>query len=319
MAIFSFMARLGLDTAQFESGVKRAQSSAAGLGKSIRGHLGGELRGLGASLAGVFTIGAVKRFASEVVEMVQDIKDMSELLEMSTEDVQRLQKAASEAAIPFTRVVSALQRIEAEKAKALTGDEKSRSLFSMLGIDPGKAGALDILKQTVEASKRGAIENAAAFDLLGAKVGGLKRVVDELNQLGQLKVMSDEDVARIDQASKALENAWRLFKVDAAPVIVELLNAARVAVQAPGILKENLTSFAAGVVGGPAQLVAAQTQMASRLIGLTPEMANLNVPAISALPLPSRQSDQDAAVELLRQMNENTRKTAEALETSVNR
>lgn len=317
MAIFSFLARLGLDTAQFEAGVKRAQSSSAALGKSIKGHLGGELRGVGASLAGIFTIGAVKRFASEVVEMVQDIKDMSELLEMSTEDVQRLQKAASEAAIPFTRVVSALQRIEAEKAKALTGDEKSRSLFSMLGIDPGKAGALDILKQTVEASKRGAIENAAAFDLLGAKVGGLKRVVDELNQLGQLKVMSDEDVARIDQASKALENAWRLFKVDAAPVIVQLLNAASVAVQMPAVQLERLKAFAASLPGGPAGILAYQTETASKMLGL--KTGDTEMPSLSALPLPNRPSDQDAAVELLRQMNENTRKTAEALESTVNR
>lgn len=319
MAIFSFLARLGLDTTQFESGIKRAQSSAAGFGKSLKGHVTGEIRGLGASLAGMFTLGAVRNFASSITEMVGDIKDMSDLLEISTDDVQKLQKAAADAGQPFSRVVNALQKIEAARAQAMTGDEKATGIFSMLGIDPTQGGSLDILKAAIEASKRGAVENAVAFELLGTKVGNVKAVIDELKQQGPIEIISKDQIDKLDAASKRLEEAMRMTKIQAAPALggaMDELNKllawnnelARINKALPFLMASGplgglfFGAGAAGFNGG--------SQSVQQPISATPSQA----PAAQ-----SKMSDQDAAIQLLRQMNENTRRTAEVLETNAER
>lgn len=207
MAIFSFIAKLGLDTADFQAGVKRAQSAASGLGNDIRSHFGSGLKSIGASVAAAFSVAAVTGFASRVAETAGEIKDMSELLETSTDEVQRLQIAAQEADVPFAKIITSFQRIEQMKASAAIGDEKAKGLFQILGIDPSK-NSIDILKNAVNASERGARENAAAFDLLGGKVVHLKRVVSELNALPKIELISEQALNTIDRAEKTANRMW---------------------------------------------------------------------------------------------------------------
>lgn len=307
MAIFSFLARLGLDTTGFESGVKRAQSSAEALGKNIRGHIGGEIRGVGAALAGAFTLGAVKSFASSIAEMAGDIKDMADLLEISTDDVQKLMKAADDAAQPFSRVVSSLQRIESVRAKAMTGDDKARNLFSILGIDPSGGNAFEILQRTVEASRRGATENAAAFELLGSKVSGLRRVVDELQNQGQIKLLSEDDIKSIDDFAKAIKGIKRDIQLSVVQS-GQLGFWARVAERGREIDQESklgIMNFA--LSRAIAEEVIPGMLGDTRVRGLSTD----------PLPMPDRPlrqiSEQDAAIQLLREMNNNTRRTADVL------
>jgi len=218
MAIFTLLARLGLDTTEFSAGIKRAQSGAAGLGKSLKGHIGGQLSGIGASIAGAFTVGAVTGFVGELVHMADEIRDVAELLGVSTDEVQRLQKAANDAGQSFGSIVTAFQRIEGMRAKALTGDSKALSLFSILGIDPSKGSGIEVMRQAVEASKSGVYQNAAAFELLGKKVTGLKLVMDELRTQGPIKLISDDDLRKLDEANKKLEEAKRQMMASSAPV-----------------------------------------------------------------------------------------------------
>jgi len=206
--IFSFMARLGLDVTQFEAGVKRAQSAAAGLSGKLSSSLGSGMKALGAAAAAAFTVSAVKGFAESVAETAGEIKDMSELLEVSTDEVQRLQIAADEANISFSKVVGSFQKIEQMKASALSGDEKAQGIFKVLGIDPNDR-SINILKSAVDASQRGVKENAAAFDLLGGKVVGLKRVVSELNSLPKIDLISERSIQQIDRAEKVAKGMWR--------------------------------------------------------------------------------------------------------------
>ena len=219
MAIFSFLAKLGLDTTDFQTGIKRAQSSASGLGKGIADGLKRENDSIKGALAGMFTVSAAKSYFGDLKNIVDEIKDMSELLGVSTDEVQRLQKASAEAGQNFGSLVTAFQRIEQMRAQALTGDKRAVGIFGLLGIDPSKGTGIDILKSAIDASSRGAQENAAAFELAGKKVTGLKLIMEELQRLGPIKLIEESQIDAIDSSIKKYEEAMRQLTIAGAPAM----------------------------------------------------------------------------------------------------
>lgn len=226
MAIFTFLAKLGLDTTDFQTGIKRAQSSASGLGKGISESLKRENDSIKGALAGMFTVSAAKSYFGDLKNIVDEIKDMSELLGVSTDEVQRLQKASAEAGQNFGSVVTAFQRIEQMRAQAMTGDKRAVGIFALLGIDPSKGSGIEILKAAIDASSRGAQENAAAFELVGKKVTGLKLTMEELQRLGPIKLIDQEQLDAIDSAIKKQEEAIRQMKIAGAPLMATLAQGA---------------------------------------------------------------------------------------------
>ena len=230
--IFQLMARLGLDSTDFKVGVKQAESAFGAFSKRVGGmlksNIGGGFAQIGASLAGMFTVGAAVNWVKSVSDAVGQIKDMAELLEISTDEVQQLQKAAAGSGQSFEVVAMAMQRIQQLRAQAQAGDKGASGLFAILGIDPSKGSASDIIKQALAASSRGVGENAAAFDLLGKKAASLRMVLGELESQGPITLISAEEIDRIDEVSKRLENALRELKIAGAPKLsvgAELLTA----------------------------------------------------------------------------------------------
>ena len=226
------MARLGLDSTDFKVGVKQAESAFGAFSKRVGGmlksNIGGGFAQIGASLAGMFTVGAAVNWVKSVSDAVGQIKDMAELLEISTDEVQQLQKAAAGSGQSFEVVAMAMQRIQQLRAQAQAGDKGASGLFAILGIDPSKGSASDIIKQALAASSRGVGENAAAFDLLGKKAASLRMVLGELESQGPITLISAEEIDRIDEVSKRLENALRELKIAGAPKLsvgAELLTA----------------------------------------------------------------------------------------------
>ena len=284
MAIFSFLAKLGLDTTDFQAGVKRAQSSATGLGRGIADSLKRENDSIKGALAGMFTVSAAKSYFSDLKHIVDEIKDMSELLGVSTDEVQRLQKASAEAGQNFGSVVTAFQRIEQMRAQAMTGDKRASGIFGLLGIDPSKGTGIDILKAAVEASSRGAQENAAAFELVGKKVTGLKLIVEELQRLGPIKLIDESQLDAIDSAIKKQEEAMRQLKIAGAPLATWFAQGATSMLR---FFDPNLTTFKETGARRKAEgLTAAQTveDLSMRLLGMQSDEGR----KYSALPLPDR-------------------------------
>jgi hypothetical protein len=283
------------------------------LGRSIKSHVGGELRSLGAGLAGVFTVGAVAGFVRHISQTVGDIKDMSELLGVSTDEVQRLQKAAADAGLPFTRIVTAMQRIESERAKAMTGDAKASGLFSTLGIDPSSGSSLDVLRRAIDQSEKGAIKNAAAFELLGTKVGGLRQIVSELQQQGPIQLFTPEDIQRIDEATKKLEEAKRRFSVASTPLAILGLDMATLVAQSLN-LKGSAENMADVLTSG--SLDEGMQKRAEYLMGERPISSRFD-----PLPLPDRRPSYNIeAVSIngvLTKISESTERTARAIESNI--
>lgn len=195
-----------MDATAAERGVAAFSKKAGAYVGSIGSELKSQL--VGAFAAGA-VISAVRSFGAHVVETVDNIKDMSEQLGVSTDEIQRMQKAANDAGVKFTVISGALQRIDALRSQAASGDKAASGLFAGLGIDPTQGTALDVLTQAVEASARGARENALLFDMVGRKAGILKGIVGELKGQGPIELISERQIQAIDKANASLEEAKR--------------------------------------------------------------------------------------------------------------
>lgn len=317
--IFQFIARLGLDVVDFVAGVKKATSATDKMKSDMQSSgtvISRSFAGIGKTIAGAFTVGAITAFTSKITDTVGQIKDVSELLGTSYEETQRLEHAAKSAGMSFETVVKAMQQVEAHKVKAMAGDKSSGALFSILGVDPSNS-TLDVLRRTVEASKRGVNENAAAVDLLGSKVGNLKMLVKELNEQPKISLISKEEIDAIDAADKAasnaLANAWRATVSGSGRAVQRF--------QRAGMLFE--AADMAEVFAEGTGLQGKERQDARRAFTLDiykrlNEQAGFSVGASSAsIAKPSSQSDQDKTLEALTRLQVEAKRTADALEKAT--
>lgn len=204
--MLSMLFKVGADA----TGAERAMAAAAKKGEAAFKSMGKEITG---RLAGMFTAGALIDGAGRFMTMMRDtadeIQDLSDQLEISTDEVQRLQVAADKAGVRFNVIAAAMRNIEDLRAAAATGDKRATGIFSTLGIDPTKGSALDIISAAVEASGRGAKEQAALFDMVGKKAGLIRNVIAEINKLGGIKLIDTDSLKAIDDATNQLKDLKR--------------------------------------------------------------------------------------------------------------
>lgn len=286
---------------KFSADATAADRAVALFAKRAGGYVGSIGSELKSQLVGAFAAGAVisavRSFGAHVVETVDNIKDMSEQLGVSTDEIQRMQKAANDAGVKFTAISTALQRIEALRSQAATGDKAASNLFSGLGIDPTQGNALEILKQAVEASTRGARENALLFDLLGKKAGILRNIVEELKAQGKIELISEDQIKSIDKANARLEEAQRRLTVAGAPIVAAGIEDTAATLSRISSLKGFLASALApmassfagrlfpNLFGGTASQASTGSAAASGLGGTQSSLISAATPAASAISL----------------------------------
>lgn len=165
---------------------------------------------------GAAIVGGIQRMAGAVVDTVDEIKDLADLLDLSTDEVQKLQVASERAAVKINTVGMALRNIEDLRASAETGDKRASGIFAALGIDPTKGSSLDILQAAMAAANGDAQKQVALFDLVGKKAGQLRNVVAELQRLGPIRIIDQESLDAIDQANNAFKDLKRELTAAAA-------------------------------------------------------------------------------------------------------
>ena len=112
MAIFSLIAKLGLDGTAFETGLKKSQSMAKGVGREISG-----------ALAGMFAVNKLVEFGSKAIETAGKLHDLSTRLGVSVEFLQEMQYAAEQSGGSLEDVAGAVEKISIARMKALAGDQ----------------------------------------------------------------------------------------------------------------------------------------------------------------------------------------------------
>lgn len=211
---------------------KTAEKQVSGIGKELTNRIAG-------AFAAGAVVSAVTNFISNVRRSVDEIKDLSDQLGISTDEVQRLQKAVNDTGSSFKVITTALQGIEKLKADALSGDPKASGMFSALGIDP-RLSPIDILKSAAAQYGPDPQKNAAIIDLIGRKAGILRNIVSEVNAQGGIKLISAEQIAELDKVQAALEESKRQFEAVSAGPMAQLIGFASRGIQAGNAFAKSI-------------------------------------------------------------------------------
>lgn len=206
MAIFSLLAKLGLDGTNFESGLKRSQSLAKGIGREISG-----------TLAGIFAVDKLAQYGMEAINTAGKLQDLSTQLGVSAKFLQEMKFAADLGGSSLEEVSAALQKITVARGKALGGDQGLLDAFARFGITAqeiksakiediflkiGKAFEGDANPQNLLAPFR-ELAGKGAGALIPAMAQGLGDAADQAQRLGM--VMSDEVIESLDEANDRVE------------------------------------------------------------------------------------------------------------------
>lgn len=220
MGIFSMFVRLGLDSAAFESGVKRSQSAIVGLGRSA-------LSGVKGQLAAAFSVGAVTAFAHSVVEAADRIGDLSDQMGLSVEDVQKLDIAAKRSGLEVERIGQAFLKVGEYRKKAGEGDAEAAETLERMGVSMADIQNRSMSNRDMTEkiynwylkTNRTAKDQADIAEVVGLKAEKLVAAFKELHQLGPVKLMSEDDIAAISKFKDASEDLKRNLQVAAAPAV----------------------------------------------------------------------------------------------------
>lgn len=220
MAIFSLIAKLGLDGTNFESGLKKSQSMAKGVGKEITG-----------TLAAMFAVDKIAQFGLSIVDAAGQIADLSARLGVSAEFLQEMQFAAKLSGASIEDVAGAVEKLSIARMKALSGDEKTIENFKKMGISMEtirNLGAEDLFKALGEPFAAGMdpqkligpfreLAGKGAGALIPAMVSGLTDAAQQARELG---IVIDTDVVdALDDVADRIDTLKSVFMSFGASVI----------------------------------------------------------------------------------------------------
>jgi hypothetical protein len=219
MAIFSLIAKLGLDGSAYESGLKRASSVTDKFRSSVGGQLGAAL-----------SVAAIGTFVSKVIQSVDAIGDLSEQLNISTDDVQRLQVLAGQTGVSFEAMAKSITAVGQERLKAIEEGGKAREYFKTLGfsvaeLNDASISNIDLISRMGQAHKdsgNSAQTQAAMIAILGEKAFKAAGAMAKLKEMGPIDLISKEQIDQVGKLSDRLDEIGRQVAVAVTPEVTLL-------------------------------------------------------------------------------------------------
>jgi len=220
-------ARLGLDGSGFVRGLASAKSAA---GKFSGDLVGSWSKDIGSKLKSSFgfaaIVGSIGELGRRTIDYADNVGDLSDQLDIATDDVQRLMIAGSRNGIEFETIAKAITHIGDARQKALGGDNKAQQLFARYGVSlkqlaDGSMSNVDLLKtlyDTASAAGIGVQEQADLFDLAGKKGARLVATFQALKNLGPVKLLDEQNIKDLSAAKDAFGDLGRQLMTTAAPV-----------------------------------------------------------------------------------------------------
>lgn len=222
MGVLSLLVKLGIDSVAFEMGVKRAQSIGEKFGSSFK-------NAVTSRLSNAFSVASVTAYANSIIELADNIDDLAEQLNISTDDVQRFQVLASESGVKFESIAAAITRINDARTAAAKGEGPQRDAMLRAGFSIEEitnkstdgASALVLLGERLNANRSNADMMAAAADLLGLKLTKAAMAAGKIKDLGPISLFKKEDIEAIGKYDDAVKRLDRTLKIAAAPALVQ--------------------------------------------------------------------------------------------------
>lgn len=226
MAIFSLIAKLGLDGTNFESGLKRSQSMAQGVGMGIT-----------KTLAGMFAVEKIVEFGLSIVDAAGKINDLSARLGVSAEFLQEMEYAAKQSGASIDDVAGAVEKLSIARMKALSGDKRSIELLQQLGFSIQKVKEMSggeglfmeigkLFESGIDPQKLiGPFKELAgkgAGALIPAMVQGLTESAQQARDLGI--VIDTEVIDALDDVADRMDTLKAVLMSTGAALIAYLIN-----------------------------------------------------------------------------------------------
>lgn len=220
MGVLSLLVKLGIDSTAFEMGVKRAQSVGERFGSSFKSAVTSKL---GAALS----VAAVAAYTKSIIDAAGEIKDMGEQMNLTTDEVQRLQILAGDTGVSFEKLESVLRKFEETRLKATQGDENAIKTLNALKIsnDDLYNSQLSTIDGAVKAAKAqkesgGSAETTAAMiELYGSKLKVAGAAMADYEKTQNRVIINKETINNLDNYNKLFEEQLRLLKaLSAVPI-----------------------------------------------------------------------------------------------------
>ena len=216
--------KIGVDSSQFETGVKRVEGIGSRFGSNFSSAITSKL---GKVFGATAVIAGVTAFAKKVTESADEIKDLAEQLNLSTDQVQRLQILAGETGITFDKFGSVLDKFEQVRIKATQGDENAIKTLKALGfttkdINDAQLQTIDgAIKagEAYKASGNSAEASAAMVDVYGLKLKAAGAAIADYKTTGGRLLMEQSDINTLSNANDLLAEQFRIIKNLASPTI----------------------------------------------------------------------------------------------------
>jgi hypothetical protein len=265
MGILSMLVKLGIDSTQFEMGIKRAQSVGEKFGNSFKS-------AVTSKLAGALSVAAVTGFAHSVAEAADRVGELAEQLNISTDDVQKFQMAANLYGVKFEAVASAITRINDARTAAISNDGPQRAAFDKLGLSVQKLSDRSLgseqvligLGEKLNANRNNAEMMAAAADLLGLKLTKAAMAAGTIKDLGPIDMFNAKDIKNIEKFNDQMDLLIKKTQVQSVSATKASYNIAKLAFDLFNLTNlGQATGFLAKLREGPARALLAADKFLS--------------------------------------------------------
>lgn len=167
MGLLNF--KVGLDTSNFNAGLKRMRAGFNGWAKSAASGIGGQIAG---AMALERVVGSVASLYEEAARIQRDAFNFG----ISTDEVQALGKAARLSQVDIDGLSSAMEDLNVKQYDAIEGSKDAQQIFSKYGIQFGAPDGPEQIRQPSELLQ----ELASAMQTSGLSKGEIQRDLDEL-------------------------------------------------------------------------------------------------------------------------------------------
>lgn len=195
--------KIGVDGTQFETGMKRVQSTGTAFAKDFK-------KEVGSTLAAMFAVDKVVEYGKKAVDLAGKLTDLSNKIGVSASFLQEMSYAAELGGASLDDVSSSLEKMSIARSKALGGDSAMVEAFAKLGVSAEmlRTARLEDIFAKVGAAFEGGINpqpllgalreiaGKSSTALIPAMADGLGDSAEKARELGM--VMQDDVVSALD-------------------------------------------------------------------------------------------------------------------------
>lgn len=228
---------LGLDSAEFEAGTKRARSNAKAEVSAIQREFD-RLKGIGSTLAGIWAGSEIVAAGKRALDYASSLGEVAQQLGVTTKDLQTYRYAATQVGVEQDEMDKSLAKLTRTIGEAKAGSKAQATTFRELGVAVQDANGrvytagelmpklADAIGKIKDPATRARVE-VELFGKAGQKLdtllaggsAGVNELRDAAASLGI--VLSDDQIAKADETADKLAEVKMVLEARIAGIVAD--------------------------------------------------------------------------------------------------